>query len=45
MWLSTHYFSGLLQDLFHVFLYEIQLFRGSRGLVDRVLDLLSEVVG
>ncbi len=26
MWLSTHYFSGLLQDLFHVFLYEIQLY-------------------
>ncbi len=24
MWPSTHYFSGLLQDLFHVFLYEIQ---------------------
>ncbi len=23
MWLSTHYFSGLLQDWFHVFLYEI----------------------
>ncbi len=24
MWLSTHYFSGLLQDWFHVFLYEIK---------------------
>ncbi len=27
MWLSTHYFSGVLQDLFHVFLYEVQLFK------------------
>ncbi len=25
MWLSTHYFSGLLQDWFHVFLYEIKI--------------------
>ncbi len=24
MWLSTHYFSGFLQDWFHVFLYEIK---------------------
>ncbi len=24
MWLSTHYFSGILQDWFHVFLYEIK---------------------
>ncbi len=24
MWLSTNYFSGLLQDWFHVFLYEIK---------------------
>ncbi len=24
MWLSTQYFSGLLQDWFHVFLYEIK---------------------
>ncbi len=24
MWLSTHYFSRLLQDWFHVFLYEIK---------------------